>query len=107
MPSIFWSVKQKTYICGTLRGDRKGNLKDIVEKKLKKGEPVWKRSNDVVVCKWKDKRDVLTISNKRGVEMVSVPNKRGQLTTKPNIARDHNNGMSGVDRSNQMLSYCQ
>ena len=31
----------------------------------------------------------------------------GQLTTKPNTVRDYSNGMSGVDRSDQMLSYYQ
>ena len=50
---------------------------------------------------------MLTISNKHIIEMVSVPNKRGQLTTKPNIVRDYNNDISGVDRSDQMLSYYQ
>ena len=99
--------KQKTYICGTLRGDRKGNPKDIVKKKLKKGGSVWKRSDDAVVCKWKDKIDVLTISNKHSFEMVPVPNKSGQLTTKPNILRDYNIGISEVDWSDQMLSYYQ
>ena len=74
---------------------------------MKKGESVWKRSDDIVVCNWKNKRNVLTISNKHSVEMVPVPNKRGQLITKPSIKRDYNNGMSGVDRSNQMLSYYQ
>ena len=99
--------KQKTYICGTLRGDRKRNPKDIVKKNLKKGESVWKRSDDVVVCKRKDKSDKLTISNKHIVEMVQAPNKCGQLTIKPNTVRDYSNGMSGVDRSDQMLSYYQ
>ena len=27
-------LKQKTYICGTLPGDHKGNFKDIVKKKV-------------------------------------------------------------------------
>ena len=71
------SFKAKTYICGTLHGDRKVNPKGIVKKKLKKEESLCKRSNDVVVCKWKDKRNVLTISNKHSVEMAPVPNKRG------------------------------
>ena len=31
----------------------------------------------------------------------------GQLTTKPNTVRDYSNGMSRVDRSDQMLSYYQ
>ena len=88
--------KQKAYICGTLRGDRKGNSKDILKNNLKK-----KKS------KWKDKRNVLTISNKHSVEMVPVPNKRGKLTIKPNIVSDYNDSMSGVDRFNQMLSYNQ
>ena len=47
------------------------------------------------------------MSNKQSVEMVPVTNKRGQLTTKPNTVRDYNNGMSGVDRFDQMLSYYQ
>ena len=29
-------LKQKTYICGTLPGDRKGNPKDIVKKKSRR-----------------------------------------------------------------------
>ena len=68
---------------------------------------MWKRSNDAVVCKWNNKRDVVTISNRHSVEMVPVPNKHGQLTTKPNTVRDYNNGMSGVDWSDQMFSYYQ
>ena len=74
---------------------------------MKKGESAWKKSDDIVLCERKDKRDVLTISNKHSVEMVPVPNKRGHLTTKPNIVRDYNNGMSEVDRFDQMLSYYQ
>ena len=85
--------KQKTYICGTLRSDCKGNPRNIVKKKLKKGESVWKRSDNVVAGKWKNKHDVLTISNEHSVEMAPVLNKRGQLTTKPNIVCVYNNGI--------------
>ena len=37
--------------------------------------------------------------------MVEVKNKRGQVCEKPNIERDYNDGMAGIDRSDQMLSY--
>ena len=74
-------------------------------KKLKKGEMVWRRNDDVTVCKWKDKRDVITISNMHRVEMVEVRNRNGKVMMKPNIVRDYNAGMSEVDRSNQTLSY--
>ena len=99
-------LKQKTQICGTLHGDRKGTPKNIVKKKSKKAESVWKRS-DHVVCQWNDKGNMLAISNKHSVEMVQVPNKRGQLTIKPNIVCDYHNDISGVDQFDQMLTYCQ
>ena len=37
--------------------------------------------------------------------MVKVSNRRGKEKMKPNIVRDHNNSMSGIDWSDQMLSY--
>ena len=37
--------------------------------------------------------------------MVEVRNRKGKVMIKSNIVRDYNDGMSGVDRSNQMLSY--
>ena len=95
--------KKQTYICGTLRSDRKGNPKEVVSKKLKKGEVEWKRRETVVVSKWKDKRDVLTISNKHKLELVPVKNERGEVRMKLNIVKDYNNRMSGIDRSDQML----
>lgn len=96
---------RKTYVCGTLRNNRKGNPRDVVNRKLKKGEFIWQRNGPVTVCKWKDKREVLTISNMHVVEMVKVSNRNGKLSMKPNIIRDYNQGMSGIDRSDQMLSY--
>ena len=96
---------KQTYVCGTLRSNRRGNPKEVVKQKLKKGEVTWKRKEHVTVCKWKDKRDVLTISNMHQVEMEEVRNRNGKVSVKPNIVIDYNNGMSGVDRSDQMLSY--
>ena len=96
---------RSTYICGTLRSNRKGNPKELVKQKLKKGEYSWKRSESVVICKWRDKRDVLTISNMHKAEMVEVANRNGRISIKPNIVRDYTKGMAGVDRSDQMLSY--
>ena len=36
--------------------------------------------------------------------MVEVANKRGEKKMKPNMVRDYNSGMLGVDRSNQVVS---
>ena len=67
-------LKQKTYITGTLRTDRKRNPESVISKKLKEGEMVWCSLNDITVCKWKDKIEVLTISNAHQAKMVSVSN---------------------------------
>ncbi|XP_071053641.1 piggyBac transposable element-derived protein 4-like [Onthophagus taurus] len=96
---------RKTYVCGTLRKNRKENPQDVINRELKKVEVTWQRNGLVTVCKWKDKREVLTISNMHVVEMVEVSNRNGKLSTKPNMIRDYNKGMSGIDRSDQMLAY--
>jgi hypothetical protein len=48
-------LNKQTQVTGTLRNNRKGNPKEVVNKKLKKGEHVWKRRGLVYVSKWKDK----------------------------------------------------
>lgn len=96
---------RSTYVCGTLRKNRKGNPKTLLSTKLKKGQMITKRTNNVFVCNWKDKREVLCISNMHKPILVPVSNKNGRVSMKPNVVRDYNNGMSGIDLSDQMLSY--
>lgn len=90
--------QRKTYICGTLRKNRKNIPYEVTNAKLKRGELASQVCSDITVCKWKDKRDVLVISNKHQVQMVNVRNKNGKFSLKPNIVADYNLGMSGVDR---------
>ena len=77
----------------------------MIGEKVKKGVMIWRSKNDIIVCKWKDKRKVLTISNAHNLEIVKVSNRRGKEKMKPHIVRDYNNWMSGIDQSDQMLSY--
>lgn len=95
----------KTHTTGTLRSNRKGNPKEITDKKLKRGDHVWVRKGQVYISKWKDKRDVLSISTAHHPELVEVGNRCGKKIMKPNIVADYNIHMSGVDRSDQMISY--
>ncbi|KAI6647743.1 hypothetical protein LOD99_8584 [Oopsacas minuta] len=97
--------ERSIYICGTLWPDRKGNPQTVIQSKLKRGEPEWSGREGMIVCKWKDKRDVLTISNLHRFQMVCVQNKYAVRRQKPLTVRGYNKGMSGIDRSDQMLSY--
>ncbi|XP_065647188.1 piggyBac transposable element-derived protein 4-like [Hydra vulgaris] len=68
-------IKQQTYTCGTLRTDRKSNLKECTKAKLKQGDVISRSREGVVVAKWKDKRDVLMISNLHSLQMIEVTNR--------------------------------
>ena len=92
-------INQKTYICGTLRTDRKSNPKECTKAKLKQGDVISRSREGVVVAKWKDKREVLMISNLHSLQMIEVTNRRGEKKMKPNIIKDYNQYMSGVGRN--------
>jgi len=72
-------LNRKTHLVGTLRSNRKNNPKEVIQKKLKKGDYIAKQCNKgVTVLKWRDKRDVLVISTKHKASMVSVTNNYGK-----------------------------
>lgn len=98
-------LENKTYMCGTLRKNRKGNPPSVVSTKLKKGNLVWKRKGQIRVLKWHDKRDVLMISSKHKSGMMEVTSKTGVKKNKPEMVVEYNKHMSGVDRADQMTSY--
>ncbi|XP_025200925.1 piggyBac transposable element-derived protein 4-like [Melanaphis sacchari] len=99
------SKKKKTHTTGTLRSNRRGNPKEVTTKKLKRGDHIWRRNKYVYVSKWKDKRDVLCLTTKNHPKIIPSKNKYGILKNKPAEIVDYNNYMSGIDRSDQMVSY--
>lgn len=54
-----------TYLIGTLRSNGNSNPKEIIIKKLKKGEVcTLRRNTNFMVLKWRDKRELLICSTK-------------------------------------------
>lgn len=98
-------LQSQTHTTGTLRSNRKGNPKDVIAKKLKKGELMWQRKGDIYISKWKDKRDVLSITTAHHPSLIEVPNRYGVKKMKPTDIAAYNNNMGGVDRADQMVSY--
>jgi hypothetical protein len=95
----------KTHTAGTLRSNRKDNPKELIQKKIKKGEHFWVRKNKVYVSKWQDKRSVLMLTTLNHPQLVEVTNRRGQKRMKPLEVSTYNQYMSGIDRADQMVSY--
>lgn len=98
-------MKVKTNMCGTLQAARAGNPQIVIDTKLKKGECISRQKEDVTVLKWKDKRNVLMISTTDGPDIEQITNKRKQVVQKPKMVLNYNKHMSGIDRSDQMISY--
>lgn len=99
-------LDRQTHLVGTLRKNRKGIPKDIVQKKLKKGEVIAKESDSgVVILKWCDKREVLMLTTKHKNEMVTVKSKNGTEKEKPTAIRDYNQNKSFIDLSDQLKAY--
>lgn len=83
-------ISMHTHLVGTLRKNRRGNPKEVVSQKLKRGEVVARENEKgVTVLKWKDKRDVLMLSTKHSAEMISVT-KRSCSYEKPKMVVDYN-----------------
>ncbi|CAH1968772.1 unnamed protein product [Acanthoscelides obtectus] len=94
-------LDSNTHLIDTIRKNRKGLPKEVVDKKLKKGEVAAMENKDgITLLKWKDQRDVLVLSTKHDAEMVERSNNRI-----PKVVIDYNSGKSSVDLSDQMGSY--
>ena len=60
----------------------------------------------VYMSKWKDKREILRLSIKHHLRMVNCTSSRGHNKLKPMCVHDYNTHMGGVNRPDQLHSYC-
>ncbi|CAH1963247.1 unnamed protein product [Acanthoscelides obtectus] len=98
-------LQRRTHLMGTLRANRRGNPKEVVGAKLKKGEIKAKQvEHGISILKWKDKRDVLMLSTYHFNETLTIQI-RGKEIVKPLMVVDYNKGKSSVDLSDQFASY--
>ncbi|KAI8424674.1 hypothetical protein MSG28_006630, partial [Choristoneura fumiferana] len=104
-------MQNKTFLCGTLRPNRRGLPKRIISTKLKKGEVVGKMNRKGVrILKWHDKRPVYMISTCRqhNATIVDTGKRRkvtGEHIKKPECVVTYNDNKKGIDYSDQMSSY--
>ncbi|CAG5051487.1 unnamed protein product [Parnassius apollo] len=98
-------LEHQTHLIGTIRKNRRGLPKDVVEAKLQKGEFMAMENEDgITILKWKDKRDVMILSTKHSDKMSTIA-KKGKQITKPKVILDYNKSKGSVDMSDQMSSY--
>nr|CAH7748852.1 unnamed protein product [Callosobruchus chinensis] len=94
----------KTHTTGTLRSDRKDNPRELVNRKLKKGDHFWCRRKQVYVSKWRDKRDVLVITIRNHPRLITTKNRYGNEMIKPEEVVAYNRQeLTDVIRCNQRI----
>lgn len=103
--------KKKTYMCSTIRLNRKGwpkALNAATAKKMKVGDVQFLQDGNMVATLWKDKRAVAVLSTNAQPEMGTAerkaPGGKKQVTI-PRPILTYNNSMGGVDLGDQLHAY--
>ena len=96
-----------TYLCGTVRKNRKGLPRGVTLAKLKKGESVFRRNENTLALKWVEKkRPVYMLSTIHAATQKQVKvSHTGESIIKPVVVADYIKNMLGVDLNDQMLTY--
>lgn len=92
--------EHSTQACGTICSNCKGYPVPVKQAKLKRGEVIAHRSNELLAMKFKDKRDVPVLTTIHNEEMTPG---RNAAHEKPKCIVDHNKYIGGVERTNQLL----
>lgn len=108
-------LRDQIYVCGTVRSNRHGIPREIASttqrvKRLRQGESLFLRRENLVVTVWKDKKPVYflsTQSNPVGDERVNRRQRDGSIVEVPSVpvVKSYNNNMGGVDLSDQLRGY--
>ena len=95
----------KTLGTGTVRLNCQGLPKAVVQRKLKKGETVYRRKGHLLCLKWCDKHPVTMLSSiHHAVKAQVKTNYLGNPLIKPVMIHDYNNRMNSVDHLDHMFS---
>ena len=99
-------ITKSTHLVGVVQQNCRGISKEVVTKKLKRGE-IFAKENSIglTLMKWRDKRNVLLLSTKHSVETVTN-RKRKSNCIRPKILLDYNIGKPLIDVSDQMTICC-
>ena len=116
-PHLFLELETKKVLaCGTIRANRKGFPKDLVitpamEKRMNRGDYIWRSHGSLVAMAWYDKRPVYLISTIHPPESVGAPAtvlRRSQAGPRepvpcPPAQCAYQENMGGVDLADQIL----
>ena len=106
-PELYAALCARQTACtGTVRCNRVGMPKDMVQQQLEAGEHTYRRKGDLATVKWRDKRDIYLLTSAHDpTATTSVTTRHVENKIKPTTVAQYSKHMSGVDHSDQLLSY--
>eukprot|EP00079_Xenopus_tropicalis_P036071 XP_017949842.1 PREDICTED: piggyBac transposable element-derived protein 4-like [Xenopus tropicalis] len=94
-----------TPACGTINRNRKGLPKDLLDKKLKRGEYYTLRNNELLAIKYSDTKTVFMLTTIHDESVITEQRRGRPPKTKPLCTKEYSKYMGGVDRSDQIQHY--
>jgi hypothetical protein len=107
-PELFIALDfLETYACGTLRRNRKLVPKAFEQIKLRKGDAIFRRMDNLLALKFKDKRDVHMLSSFHEAKIVITDktDRNGEPVWKPAMNVAYCKNVGGVDLNDQICQY--
>lgn len=104
-PALFFELfNRSTTATGTVRANRKGLSKQVLQAKLKSGEVCERRKGPLLCVGYKDggKRPIL-ITTREKAGFITENNSKGREVTRPRCVSLYNKTMGGVDLSDARL----
>lgn len=104
-PTLFNLLHEKgTNACGTVQKRRKDMPK--INDKLKKGEAVFRSSENLLAMKWSDRKEFYMLSTIHNEEFAEVPKKsrKNEFILRPKCVIDYNSSMGIIDKSDMVIS---
>ena len=95
-------LEKGIYVTGTVRSNRRGLPEKMKKVMKKKGEMVATRKDQILAVTWMDRKQVRLLSTHADAGTHEIERYDGSKKVVPNIVSEYNNGMGGVDLSDQM-----
>uniref|UniRef100_A0A803K7T6 PiggyBac transposable element-derived protein domain-containing protein n=1 Tax=Xenopus tropicalis TaxID=8364 RepID=A0A803K7T6_XENTR len=95
-----------TPACGTVNHKRKGLPRELLDKKLKRGEVQALRSNELLAIKYSDTKVVLMLTTIHDETLIIQHRSGGRPSkTKPLCSKEYSKHTGGVDKTDQIQNY--
>ncbi|XP_041420032.1 piggyBac transposable element-derived protein 4-like [Xenopus laevis] len=94
-----------TLACGTVNRNRKGLPRDLITKKLSRGEIYALRNDELLAIQYRDTRNVFMLTTIHDASVIAEQRVGRPPKNKPLCCKEYSKNMGGVDRTDQVQHY--